>query len=100
MRYFYLLNAKCKTDIIYFFNFHSELDVFDTAIQWLLHSWENRKVFTNEVIHSVRFGLLTPLQLTQIAHSPELAKGATFPHEYPELLQYGSVKSMIDDGLA
>jgi hypothetical protein len=75
----------------------SELDVFNTAVQWLLHSWDNRKIFTNEVINTVRFGLLTALQLTQIAHSTG-ENGAT--KEYPELLAYGSVKAMIDDGLA
>ncbi len=82
------------------FNYFSELDVFDTAVQWVLHNWETRKVVTNEVISTVRFGLLTPLQLTQIAHSPELAKGLKVPHEYHELLAFGSVKNMIDDGLA
>jgi len=78
----------------------SELDVFETVVQWLLFDWENRKVFTNEVMYSVRFGLLTPLQLTQISQSPKLAKSTLCPHEYSELLAYGSVKPMIDDGLA
>lgn len=79
---------------------YSEFDVFETAVQWMLYDWDTRKVHTNEVMNTVRLGLLTPLQLTQISHSPELTKGASYPREYTELLAYGSVKSMIDDGLA
>jgi len=48
---------------------------------------------------AVRFGLLSPLELTQIAHSPEMSKNEEL-RDYGEVLSYGNVKALIDDGLA
>ncbi|ODN02973.1 Tectonic-1 [Orchesella cincta] len=77
----------------------SEMDVYDSAVSWLLHDWKNRKTHTNRIMSTIRFGLLTPLQLTQINLCPEISKMKT-EKDYSQIFTYGTVKEMIDDGLA
>lgn len=75
------------------------MDVYDSAVTWLIHDWKNRKIHTNRIMSTVRFGLLSPLQLTQINLCPELNKVKS-EKDYNQILAFGTVKSMIDDGLA
>jgi len=75
------------------------MDVYDSAVTWLIHDWKNRRIHTNKIMSSVRFGLLSPLQLTQINLCPELNKVKS-EKDYNQILAFGTVKSMIDDGLA
>ena len=42
---------------------------------------------------TVRFGLLTPLQLTQIKHMAEV----TSLPDYPELFSYPEVRKLVED---
>lgn len=75
------------------------MDVYESAVNWLLHDWKNRKLHTNKMMSAVRFGLLSPLQLTQINLCPELDKVKN-EKDYNQILTYGTVKSMLDDALA
>jgi hypothetical protein len=72
------------------------LDVYDAAARWLLFDWERRRAFTVPVMSCVRFGLLTPLQLTQIRGNS--GEGAEIP-EYVNIFSSGPVKKLLEDGL-
>jgi len=70
------------------------LDVYDAAARWVLYDWDRRKDYTVDMMKTVRFGLLTPLQLTQIRHSDE---AANLPN-YQEIFAFPEVKKQVDDG--
>lgn len=84
------LNFSFSFDYVTF----SELDVYDAAARWLLYNWELRKPYTVDMMSTVRFGLLTPLQLTQIRHSAEM----TALPDYPQIFTFPEVRKMVEDG--
>lgn len=44
---------------------NSEVDVFYSACRWLLHHWDDRKVFLMDVMKHVRFGLIEPWRIVE-----------------------------------
>jgi len=72
---------------------HSELEVLDAGIRWLLYEWRGRHEHKVRVMSTVRFGLLSPLQLTQIRHSTQTA-------DYEAIFRDESVDRMFQQGLA
>ncbi|CAG7816632.1 unnamed protein product [Allacma fusca] len=73
----------------------SELQIYDTALRWLLYDWNVRSEFAIVVMHCVRFGLLSPLQLTQIQHCAEAANTP----DYCKIYCIPEIKKMLQDGL-
>ncbi|CAG7828799.1 unnamed protein product, partial [Allacma fusca] len=73
----------------------SELQIYDTALRWLLYDWNVRSEFAVVVMRCVRFGLLSPQQLTQIEHCAEAANTP----DYCKIYCIPEIKKMLQDGL-
>lgn len=71
------------------------MDIFDAAIRWLLYDWQNRKRHTIKVMSTIRFGLLTPLQLTQMRY---LAEDDEAP-DFKKIFGFECVKKLLEEGL-
>ncbi|XP_054288226.1 uncharacterized protein LOC129003912 [Macrosteles quadrilineatus] len=72
---------------------HCEMEVFMSAVRWLMYDWENRKESLVEVMKWVRFGLIPPWQLVDIRRNPD-------NQEFLLITRNQEVSRMIEDGLA
>jgi hypothetical protein len=71
------------------------MDIFDAAVRWLLYDWMNRKRYTVKVMSTIRFGLLSPLQLTQMRYLTEDKDAPAFKR----IFSFDTVKKMLEDGM-
>ncbi|KAK9503683.1 hypothetical protein O3M35_010192 [Rhynocoris fuscipes] len=72
---------------------HSELEVFYSAIRWLLHDWPTRSYHANRVMNQIRFALLKPSQLIDLKRCPD-SPMIKFITNGKDILK------LIDDGIA
>ncbi|PSN38305.1 hypothetical protein C0J52_19160 [Blattella germanica] len=72
---------------------HCEMEVFMSAVRWLMYNWEHRKKSLLEVMSCIRFGLVAPWQLVDIRRNPENP-------EFIEISSTSHVQQLIEDGLA
>ena len=72
---------------------HNEMDVFMSAVGWLMYDWQHHKVYVNNVIVCIQFGHLAPWQLHDVQCDP------TNP-EFIQVTSFTEVKELIEDGLA
>ncbi|XP_073985240.1 uncharacterized protein isoform X2 [Rhodnius prolixus] len=72
---------------------HCEMEMFMSAVRWLMHNWEERCHYLSIVMQCIRFGLMTPSQLVDIRKNPESP-------EFLKITQDKAVQKMIDDGMA
>ncbi|XP_073972213.1 ectoderm-neural cortex protein 1-like isoform X2 [Rhodnius prolixus] len=72
---------------------HSELDVFYSAVKWLLFDWPARGFNSSRVMQVVRFALLRPSQLIDLKRCPDcpMIKMITNARD---------ILKLIDDGIA
>jgi hypothetical protein len=69
------------------------MEVFMSAVRWLTHDWQHRKLYTDDVMVCIRFGLLAPWELIDIQRNP------TNP-EFILVTSFTEVKKLVEDGLA
>ena len=75
------------------FYMFSEMEVFMSAVRWLMYDWDYREKFIAEVMGCVRFGLIAPQQLVDIRRNPENP-------EFVEIASSPQIQQFIEDGLA
>jgi hypothetical protein len=69
------------------------MEVFMSAVRWLMYEWQHRKMYVNDVMACIRFGLLAPWQIIDIQRNP------TNP-EFIQVTSFTEVKKHVEDGLA
>lgn len=69
-----------------------ELDVLLSVVRWLMHDWDNRKVYDEVIMNLIRFGLIMPQTLVL------LAQDIHFP-EVMEIMRNPAVDNMRMEGL-
>ncbi|KAJ4440170.1 hypothetical protein ANN_08308 [Periplaneta americana] len=72
---------------------HSEMEVFMSAVRWLMHDWKRRQKHLIEVMTCIRFGLCAPWQLIDIQRNPENP-------EFVELMSNADVQKLVEEGVA
>ncbi|KAJ9584064.1 hypothetical protein L9F63_021601, partial [Diploptera punctata] len=72
---------------------HCEMEVFMSAVRWLMQEWDVRKEYVIEVMGCVRFGLIAPWQLVDIRRNAENP-------EFVEITSNTQVQKLVEDGLA
>ncbi|XP_069703946.1 uncharacterized protein [Periplaneta americana] len=72
---------------------HSEIEVFMSAVRWLMHDWKRRQKHLIEVMTCIRFGLCAPWQLIDIQRNPENP-------EFVELMSNADVQKLVEEGVA
>ncbi|KAK9503472.1 hypothetical protein O3M35_010018 [Rhynocoris fuscipes] len=72
---------------------HCEMEMFMSAVRWLMYRWDDRCNYMTNVMRCVRFGLMTPSQLVDIRKNPESP-------EFLKVTQDKFVQKLIDDGMA
>ncbi|XP_054270629.1 ectoderm-neural cortex protein 1-like [Macrosteles quadrilineatus] len=72
---------------------HCEMEIFMSAIRWLMFDWDTRQKHLAEIMSCVRFSLISPWQLVDIQRNP------TNP-EFLLVTKDPIVAHMIEDGLA
>ena len=53
---------------------NSELDVFYSAVRWLLYDWDDRKNYLMDVMKQVRFGLIEPWRICEFRLNKNVEK--------------------------
>ncbi|CAB0009089.1 unnamed protein product, partial [Nesidiocoris tenuis] len=72
---------------------HCELEIFMSAIKWLMAKWKSRSKLIGSVMRCVRFGLMTPAQLVDIRKNP-------MSSEFLRVTSNKTVQLLIEDGLS
>ncbi|XP_049804476.1 uncharacterized protein LOC126247882 [Schistocerca nitens] len=71
---------------------HCEIEVFMSAVRWIMFDWENRESEVVEVMRCIRFGLIPPWQLVDIRRNPKNP-------EFIEITSNAEVQQMVESGL-
>lgn len=53
---------------------NSEVDVFFSAVRWLLHDWDERQKYLMELMQHVRFGLFQPWRIVEYRRNRSMGK--------------------------
>ncbi|XP_018896726.2 uncharacterized protein [Bemisia tabaci] len=72
---------------------HCEMEVFMSAVRWLMHDWTKRAAYLVKVMGCVRFGLIAPWQLVDIRRNSDSP-------EFIEVTKNPVVQQFVEDGLA
>ncbi|XP_046398145.1 uncharacterized protein LOC124164951 [Ischnura elegans] len=72
---------------------HCEMQVFMSAIRWLMYDWAGRSSYVVEVMSCVRFGWILPWQLVDIRRNPANP-------EFLQVANHPEVNQMVEDGVA
>lgn len=72
---------------------NSEVDVFYSAVRWLLHNWEERQIHLKDLMSCVRFGLIVPWQIVEFRLNKK-------SESLQEILKNADLQEMLDSGLS
>ncbi|GLH00303.1 Beta-scruin [Gryllus bimaculatus] len=75
------------------YSLQSEIEVFMSAVRWLMHDWERRKLYLCDIMKCIRFGWIAPWQLVDIRRNPENP-------EFMRVTSQPDVQQLIEDGLS
>ncbi|XP_067005095.2 actin-binding protein IPP-like [Anabrus simplex] len=72
---------------------HGEIEIFMSAVRWLMRDWVRRKNHVLTVMRCIRFGHIAPWQLVDIRRNPENP-------QFTEITSTNEVTRLVEDGLA
>lgn len=72
---------------------NSEVDVFYSACRWLLHDWNERKIYLVELMKHVRFGLIEPYRICELRMNKNMCK-------LKPILENSELQKMLEVGLS
>lgn len=72
---------------------NGEVDIFYTAVRWLLYDWDERNKFLEKVMDCVRFGMMDAWQIVEFQVNKNCGK-------LEKILTNPYLKSKLDEGLS